>query len=399
VILVDDKPEEAEPIIRALGLKGIPVAYFKISPEDDPPERPCPPGVRLAILDIELGLNLTGERQRVGYLLQVLRKIISSENGPYIAVLWTNYPEDKEIFDQEVFREESIPNPVVSVTLEKSKFGHDLGAIQSRLNDEIRSVSSFQVLQFWEKASYCAATQVSNLLFEIGSLKAPNLQEWLKNWNIVVSQMIRAMASEEYGKGLSDPTAALAAFYTSLNPLHGDKMESVTSSPPGDDLIRGAGEILKAGDCGDERRAKINTMLHVACERTARPWAGKIYALPKSGKWQHLPTREGLAEEFLLTSKQSEGERWQKEWDMLCNVCAPVLVEISPLCDHAQAKVRVLRLLGGLLAPTENYKSLRQPNDRRVGEFLWKLELLHLTSGVPSGDLRSLCECPADLQP
>src|SRR5208337_3022741 len=117
VVVIDDKPDEAEPIIRALGLRGIPVAYFKISPEDDPPQNPCPPGVRLAILDVELGLNLTGEKQRVGYLLQVLKQVISKENGPYMVVLWTKYPAEKETFDEEIFLEDSLPNPVVSVML------------------------------------------------------------------------------------------------------------------------------------------------------------------------------------------------------------------------------------------------------------------------------------------
>jgi hypothetical protein len=388
VVVIDDKPDEAEPIIRALGLRGIPVAYFKISPEDDPPQDPCPPGVRLAILDVELGLNLTGEKQRVGYLLQVLKQVISKENGPYMVVLWTKYPAEKETFDEEIFLEDSLPNPVVSVMLEKLKYGNDLNAIGAKLEEELTKLAPFRILQFWEEASFNAATEVTNLFCQIAESKATNPDAWLTEWQTGVSRLVRAMASEEYGQGLSEPTSALAAFYTSLNPLHGDRMENLTGNPP-DRIVQCAQEILGAGDCSEEQRARINTMLHISAEPGTRPWAGKIYALPENGKWPHLPTRPDLVEEFLVANKprdeeREEKKRWEKERDAVSKACAPVLVEVSPLCDHAQGKVRVLRLLAGLWVPTERRKLFKQPNDRKVGEFLWKLERLYLSTGVPS---------------
>jgi hypothetical protein len=374
VVVVDDKPEEAEPIIRALGLKGIPVAYFKISPEDDPPKNPCPPGVRLAILDIELGYNLTGENQTVKFLLRVLNQIISKENGPYMVVLWTNYPGEKESFDGEIFREDSLPNPVVSVMLDKSKYGNNLSAIGDKLEEELSKLACFRILQFWEEASFNAATEVTNRLCEIVDPKAPNLQEWIKDWDTGASQLIRAMACEEYGEGLAEPRSALAAFCTSLNPLHGDRMENLTADPP-EALVESWVQILKEGDCQDEKRARINAMLHVATEGLGREWAGNMYPLPEDEKWKgHFPQRDELVGEFLADPRNMEAAS---------KTCAPILVEISPICDHAQDKVRVFRLLGGILAPTEQHKFFKQPQ-RKGPEFLWKLQRLHLSKGVPT---------------
>ncbi len=372
VIVIDDKPEEAEPIIRALGLRGIPVAYFKISSEDDPPKNPCPPGVRLAILDIELGLNLPGKEERVGYLLQMLAQIIAKENGPYMVVLWTKYPGDKQTFDEQIFREESLPNPVVSVMLEKSKYEDDLVALGAKLDEELTKVACLRVLQFWEEASFSAASEVTNRLCEILDSKATNLQEWVREWNTEVSQVIRAMAHEGYGEGLTEPRSASAALYASLNPLHGDRLENLTGDPP-EPVVESWAEILKAGDCQDEKRARINTMMHVAEESLGREWTGNIYPLPEDEKWKGcFPGRVELVGEFL-------GDRQNME--AASKSCTPVLVEISPICDHAQAKVRVFRLLGGILAPTEEYKLFKQPQ-RKGPEFLWKLERLHLSKGV-----------------
>ncbi len=219
VVLVDDKPEEAQPIIRSLGLKGVPVAYFKISSEkgDEPPKRPCPPGVRLAILDIELGLNLTGDKQRVGYLLQVLKQIIRQDNGPYMVVLWTKFTEDKKIFEADIFREPTLPNPVVTVILDKSKYGNDLAAISARLEEELSKVPSFRILQFWEESTFNAASEVTNRLTEIVDSKARDLSEWVKDWRAGLPQIIKEMALEEYGEGLTEPGPTLTAFYASLN--------------------------------------------------------------------------------------------------------------------------------------------------------------------------------------
>jgi hypothetical protein len=391
VVVVDDKPGEAEPIIRSLGLKGVPVAYFKISGEagDEPPKQPCPPGVRLAILDIELGLNLTGGKPRVGYLLQVLKQIISPENGPYMVVLWTRYTEEKEIFEAEIFREQSLPNPIVTVTLDKLKYGKDLDAIARKLEEELSKAPAFRILQFWEESAFNAASEVTNRLSEIIDSKANDLSEWVAIWKTDLPQIIRAMALEEYGEGLTEPKPTLTAFYTSLNPLHGDRLETLTNNPP-TDLRENAIDVLKAGDCSDEKRAKINSMLHVATEGLERLWAGNAYLLP-GGKDcpPHLPRRDEVIEEFLL-AKKSEKDHWNREKELVSKVCVALLIEINPTCDHAQGKVRMLRLLAGILVPKEHRKVLKQRNERRIGEFLWKLEDLYLSKAPTSPGIYDL---------
>jgi hypothetical protein len=393
VIVADDKPSEAEPIIRALGLKGIPVAFFKVSQEDELPEVPCPLGVRLAILDIELGLSLTREEQRVAYLLQVLKQLLSRDNGPYMVVLWTHYPQYKQTFEEEIFKEGDLPRPVLTIALDKTKYGGDVKAIAAELKSELSKVSSFPILQFWEEASFHASTAVSNRLCEIADSRAANLRDWAIQWNTEVSRLVRAMASEEYGQGLADPSAALTAFYTSLNPLHGDRMEALSADAP-QGLAANAAEALRAPECLPEQRAMVNSMLHLATEPAKRPWAGKVYALPEGRKWAHLPSSQELIAEFLDVKKEQGGDSQEDGQGTavteLFGKCAPVLVELSPVCDYAQGKVRALRLLGGLLAPIGEKKRLKQPNDRQIGGFLWKLEQIYLSNGVPSAGIYDL---------
>jgi hypothetical protein len=391
VVLVDDKPEEAEPIIRSLGLKGVPVAYFKISGEegDEPPKHPCPPGIRLAILDIELGLNLPGDKQRVGYLLQVFRQIIRTDNGPYMVVLWTNFPGDKELFEAEIFREQTLPNPVVIVMLEKFKYLRDLGAIVAKLEEELNRAPTFRILQFWEESAFNATSEVTNRLSEIVDFKAKDINEWVEVWKAGVSQIIKAMASEEYGEGLTDPQSTLSAFYTSLNPLHGDRLEALTSKPP-EALADTAADVLKAGDCSDEKRARINSMLHIATEGLEKLWTGNSYLLPDNEKKPlNLPNKEELVEEF-LRGKKSEKERWNEDKGLVTKVCVPLLVDINPACDYAQDKVKVLRLLAGVLVPKEHRNVLKQPNQKRIGEFLWTMRDLYLTKELNNATIYDL---------
>jgi len=138
----------------------------------------------------------------------------------------------------------------------------------------------------------------------------------------------------------------------------------------------------------------VNSMLHVATDFARRPWAGKVYTLPEDRKWPHLPSREDLIVEFLLARKDDGADNQEDERRAavadLSGKCAPVLVELSPVCDYAQGKVRSLRLLGGLLAPIAEKQRLKQPNDRQIGAFLWKLEQIYLSNGVPSAGIYDL---------
>lgn len=87
VVIIDDQPKEALPIIQALSKKGISTTYYQDSNPNLLPESPTQL-VRMVFLDLQL-IETADEHQIAKSIVNILQKIISDNNGPYILVIWS----------------------------------------------------------------------------------------------------------------------------------------------------------------------------------------------------------------------------------------------------------------------------------------------------------------------
>src|SRR5215469_1417977 len=92
VFVLDDDESEAVPIIKALAKRGIPVAFFDETMGCLPTPKNRLIGVRLAILDMDLGEAGLAPKGMASAVVKRLERIIHPENGPYVALIWTNNP-------------------------------------------------------------------------------------------------------------------------------------------------------------------------------------------------------------------------------------------------------------------------------------------------------------------
>jgi hypothetical protein len=81
VVLLDDEPTEALPVIKAFSRVGVPAVFFDGSESDLPKTAKRLRGVRLAILDMNLGVS-GNDKTIASTLVQTFSKILSPENGP-----------------------------------------------------------------------------------------------------------------------------------------------------------------------------------------------------------------------------------------------------------------------------------------------------------------------------
>lgn len=87
VVIIDDQPEEALPIIQVLSKKGIATTYYQgINPALLPSE-PIQI-IRLVFLDLQLIVSVD-EHQIAKTIANILNRLISQKNGPYILVVWS----------------------------------------------------------------------------------------------------------------------------------------------------------------------------------------------------------------------------------------------------------------------------------------------------------------------
>jgi len=87
VFILDDDESEAVPIIKALARQGIPVAFFDGTMTGLPPTGNKLIGVRLAILDMDLGEGGNSEKTMASAVVKRIERIIHVDNGPYVALI------------------------------------------------------------------------------------------------------------------------------------------------------------------------------------------------------------------------------------------------------------------------------------------------------------------------
>jgi hypothetical protein len=397
VIIVDDDESEALPLMKAFAKKGIPYAYFRgTNIKELPEEKDKFKGIRLAVLDMDLVGGGAIEKTKISALISCLERLLRIDNGPYIALIWTNNPDLRNRFEESIFANSGLPNPIDIIMLTKAeckKEGEfDIGIIENKIENTFRSFSPLKIIQAWEEGNFKAATEVSNTLSnQIPDEKDP--KKWRDAWKLKTLNIMHALAKEAMGENL-DATSVLMGLYNSLNPLHLDRMECFThdlSTSLADD----AEELIKYNeDCGTARKAIINTMLHLALEENGSLVSGNIYRF-KSNK---VPTW-GLSYDSLLIDllhkEHSDGENKKG----LYSKCDYVLIEISTSCDHAQKNIRAARFLCGIIVPENEQKKFKPGGD---SSFIWRIGPLYIKKGDFKGmyylyfSSRHLVTCSVD---
>lgn len=105
IVIIDDRPDEALPIIQALSKRGVAATYYQGFDKSKLPDTPLK-GIRMVILDLQLFEGINDPHILSNNLIQVLKQIISENNGPYILLLWS---KKQNLYESEL--KKNILNP------------------------------------------------------------------------------------------------------------------------------------------------------------------------------------------------------------------------------------------------------------------------------------------------
>jgi hypothetical protein len=121
VLIIDDKVEEALPLIQLLSQKGIASTYYSGKNDRELPISPTQK-IRLAFVDVEL-IPSASKNTYVQIILRLLDKILPDENGPYIMIVWSMrenvYNDDLE---PQIMSQSFNKRPVIFLRLHKADF-------------------------------------------------------------------------------------------------------------------------------------------------------------------------------------------------------------------------------------------------------------------------------------
>jgi hypothetical protein len=380
VLLLDDEPEESLPVIQAFSKAGIPLLYYDGQVQGFPTPTGKPRGIRLAILDMDLGEGST-DKDKASALVQKLSLILRVDNGPYGILIWTKHPELRQLVTDYIFAHTDLPNPVFIANLTKTecKSGStfSLQKLSNRLKETLSTSAPMNCLQAWEGSCHSAATTVTNTLSELTNIQAANLSDWISAWRLELQRLLRAIGVAWAEKSLTEENCLPSVFF-SMNPLQSDRMDLLVGKVAGS-VSGHSAAIYGAGGAADaRRRAKINSMLHLASHELNSVAPGNVYRFSQESRaW--MPTLLSLLEGCV----KGDAAARKTNLETLLKAARRVAVEISPVCDYAQNKVRQSRLIAGFVVPIAE-STVVNPS----GAFLRVMGPFHLESRqlrIPDG--------------
>jgi hypothetical protein len=367
VVVVDDEFNEAMPMIKAFSRAGVPTAYFNGTTQS---ELPSPTrrlhGVRLAILDMDLGVGGSPEN-KASTLVQVLGKIIAPKNGPYGVLIWTNHPDLESLALKYISERSEAPRPVFVAKMHKADFFSGLpkagspptfalARLSRALRAELVENSPLECLQVWEALCFRAATNVTNQLGEVAATEAPDLAQWRKAWQDEALPLLLAIGKAQAGKNLSAENCMLSIFLA-LTPLHGDRLDLLAEGTTVGLSTHVARIMAASGTSQVDRKAKVNSMLHLGSDHLEQFSPGNAYVWGKSNKPTFLPAIGGI---LVGAADVSSPKKERQNLDVLRSNARLCGVEITPICDYAQGKMGLARIIAGFVLPAGYGKSVRK---------------------------------------
>jgi hypothetical protein len=379
VIIVDDVEAEVLDLVRALWKIGVSPLYIDPTTlkAGDAPQSLS--GVRLAFLDMDIVGAGADPASKVAALANCLRRVIVSNNGPYIAIAWTKHPELVDELDAYIFPKPDIPRPSAFITIAKEDC-KDIAAISARIDAELAKRGPVRMLQAWEEASMMAGSEVVGELAGIASGEEDDPEKWREAWGKAMLRIMRSCGMEFAGEsGMSDGAAAFKAFCHSLIPLHSDKLERRIS--PSDPSLDEITKILLSKDArtdpGIRAKARINSMLHCSLDNLKTPQAGSVYLLGPMKLKRYFPSLEVMVRPLVPKRKDTSDKEYKAQVAEFASKIIPIAVETSPACDHVQGNLIIPRLTAGYLVPMDVLHARLKKGS--LPQSIWRLSPLWLS--------------------
>jgi len=333
VVIVDDEFREALPLIRTLSQRRVAVTFFRGRLEDLPSE-PFK-DVRIVFLDIVLeGLEGADDKTKISALMNVVKKIISKENGPFVLAIWTKHPELTEKL-QNALKKEGFYT--LTVNLEKDTFfekkeGSDewvfkedkKDKLQRIIKEKIRAIDIFKVFINWENFIHDASSMTIN--------EISKFSEFDDHWNDKMKRVFFSFAKAQTGRlieNMEDREKITSALYT-FNQIFSDIFERDIQQF----IIEGIS--LEDGDIGEEVKVKINSRILIDTAPRNELYPGNVY-------------KDQNAEVTFI--KEILNENREDVLGSIAENSISIFVEVTPICDFVQRKAKMNRVIKGVLIP------------------------------------------------
>ena len=379
-LVIDDKPDEALPVIHALSMLGIPAIYSDGTIEDVESLY----DIRIIFIDMvlsKLGADANDPVGCANMVSDTICRLVDPGNCPIAVIGWTGQRSIIEEFENEFNRIFPFLHDQRMSTLEKPSqdifemYFEDPGSLDGRINEireeiknRYREFGVLSTLYYWEQVVHDSATYVIRMISDFISLLHSDQQTWNDSAVILLSKL-----ANTGGLRLNSlpPKFTLTALLNVLQPVLIDAVDKhQVEHNPDLELVA---EQLKAKtaedtEVSDDIIAKINTRLHLAdqCDSPV-PAPGYMYLLSDDStnkrKFKYVGITNGLLIN-LCTRMSFEKPPKPNHIKDIEEVCIPFAMEISASCDYSQEKQEVYRFILGCLLYEDNNNGAYKPKKR-----------------------------------
>lgn len=386
VIIIDDRYDEVEKLIKVLNKNKVPTLYFNGDIEELPDDGFN--NVRLFFLDINLdgdsyqGTNIP---QIIGKLMTILKQTINSNNGQFVLVIWstmsnTYFDDIKNAILEDKTKANPFLNNHPSLILEVNKRDvTDIALVQNKINSMLNDNDSFlKYYILFENMIHESTKEVLNDLDTIST----NDHNILK----VLSFFSDSKSLDQTSK---NPDTLLSEAFSNISHMLHSKIESKTKNITRfndysqEEIVDYAEELETSPNIKDI--AILNTLYHVNLKKDKKLESGNVYLYENfinkccSSQECNVKWAEKLNEKIFNPEQKSylkiKQKIFQDKYDQLppqekssiskndfikqeiqytkTNKIKNIFIEVSPTCDVAQGKWKKLRLVFALLIPNE----------------------------------------------
>ena len=233
VAIIDDKEDEALPLIKLLAKNRIPYVFYKgTDPEFLPEENDkAQNDIRLLFLDLNLlGGGSPSDKDIQEALYAVLNKVISKNNFPYLIILWSRQEKKYTAVVEELFNDRLADRkPIDIVSFVKSDVFPTSGEVGDidllkEINNRLIKESGYRYLLNWENQVHKSADVTLQSVFS----SYHSFTNWTDNANYIFNKL-----SYSYLGGHFKPSTIgekIRGGYQAFNSVFLDSLETLSAN-------------------------------------------------------------------------------------------------------------------------------------------------------------------------
>lgn len=344
IAIVDDKIEQALPLMRVFSNNNIPYTYYKGNDMEFLPKVP-ENDIRILFLDLNLFEGRNNQQKDIkSSLFSVIKHLISANNYPYILILWSLQEDTYKKVLEELFKNDLkecapiivknwIKSDFFSIDTEEEINIENECQIIEKLKGLISELPAYSYLMQWENCVHCSSDiTIQNIFHDYHTEN-----NWQEHANCILDMFAHSYLEKHYEDSSEEDKGKASLMF--FNDIYNDTLEKCV----GEAELQNATKLENSINYAEKIniKAKINRCLLMSNSFDSARQPGCVIEIENNCETKK--TFYDLLDNSLKTLPQKMTKEDIYNNMMFCEVV------VTPACDYAQSKAKFDRIVLGVI--------------------------------------------------